>query len=83
MLLLLTFAPSAFNEHFGMFASSKEYHLFESEKELPQNYNNSMGTPLESITNPISSAKDFSIWKEGSRVVPSFDVRTTDKLAQL
>lgn len=50
------FEPSAFNEHFGMFASSKQYHLFESEKELPQNYNNSMGTPLESINNHITSA---------------------------
>jgi hypothetical protein len=76
------FAPSAFNEHFGMFASSKEYHLFESEKELPQNYNNSMGTPIESINNIISSTKDFSIWKEGSRVVPNFDLRATSKLAQ-
>jgi hypothetical protein len=76
------FAPSAFNEHFGMFASSKEYHLFESEKELPQNYNNSMGTPIESINNIISSTKDFSIWKEGSRIVPNFDLRATGKLAQ-
>jgi hypothetical protein len=75
------FEPNAFNEHFGMFASSKEYHLFESEKELPQSYNNSMGTSLESIINPISSTKDFSIWKEGSRVVPNFDLRATGKLS--
>lgn len=74
--------PSAFNEHFGMFVSSKEYHLFEPEKGTPQEYNNSMGTPLDQSINIKTELKDFSVWrvgdrvgKEGSRVVPNFDLR--------
>jgi hypothetical protein len=78
-----TIGPSAFNEHFGMFCSSKEYHLFEPEKGTPQDFNNSMGTPLEnSETNVSISGKDFTLWKEGSRVIPSFDLRSNGKLAQ-
>lgn len=72
--------PTAFNEHFGMFVSSKEYHLFEPEKGTPQDYNNSMGTPLDQANNIKTESKDFSIWKEGSRVVPSFDLRASSKL---
>jgi hypothetical protein len=69
--------PTAFNEHFGMFVSSKEYHLFEPEKGTPQEYNNSMGTPLDSITptDNASTKNDFSIWKEGTRIVPNLDLR--------
>jgi hypothetical protein len=65
-----------------MFVSSKEYHLFEPEKGTPQEYNNSMGTPLDSIipTDNASTKKDFSIWKEGTRIVPSFDLRASSKL---
>jgi hypothetical protein len=78
-----TTCPSAFNEHFGMFCSSKEYHLFEPEKGTPQDFNNSMGTPIDtnSVIKPVES-KDFTIWKEGSRIVPSFDLRANGKLAQ-
>ena len=67
--------PTAFNEHFGMFVSSKEYHLFEPEKGTPQDYNNSMGTPLDQTNNIKTESKDFSIWKEGTRIVPSLDLR--------
>jgi hypothetical protein len=72
--------PTAFNEHFGMFVSSKEYHLFEPEKGTPQDYNNSTGTPLDQTNNIKTESKDFSIWKEGTRVVPSFDLRASSKL---
>ncbi len=58
-----------------MFVSSKEYHLFEPEKGTPQEYNNSMGTPLNQSINIKTELKDFSVWKEGSRVVPNFDLR--------
>lgn len=71
--------PEAFNEHFGMFVSSKVYHLFEAEKGTPQDFNNSIGTPLESKDSAKTEKKDFTMWKEGSRVVPSFDLRTTGK----
>jgi hypothetical protein len=68
------FQPSAFNEHFGMFVSSKEYHLFEPEKGTPQDYNNMIGTPINEIVNP-ETKKDYSIWNEGSRVVPNMELR--------
>ena len=69
--------PTAFNEHFGMFVSSKEYHLFEPEKGMPQEYNNSIGTPLDSntATGSVNTEKDISIWKQGTRIIPSMDLR--------
>jgi hypothetical protein len=72
-----TTGPTAFNEHFGMFVSSKEYHLFEPEKGMPQEYNNSIGTPLDSKidTGSVNTGKDFSIWQEGTRIIPSMDLR--------
>ena len=69
--------PTPFNEHFGMFTNTKEYHLFEPEKGTPQNYNNAMGTPLADSMTVKTDSKDFSIWKDGCRVVPSFDLRAT------
>jgi hypothetical protein len=68
--------PTAFNEHFGMFVSSKEYHLFEPEKGTPQEYNNMIGTPIDTIK-PIvgDTKKDFSIWNDSTRIVPSMDIR--------
>jgi hypothetical protein len=74
--------PTAFNEHFGMFLSSKEYHLFEPEKGTPQEYNNMIGTPLDSVIGVKTDTKNYTIWKEGTRVVPSFDLRANGKLAQ-
>ena len=67
--------PTAFNEHFGMFVSSKEYHLFEPEKGTPQEYNNMIGTPIDQSHDIKSDSKDFSIWKEGTRVIPNMDLR--------
>lgn len=74
--------PSAFNEHFGMFASSKNYHLYEPEKGTPQEYNNMMGTPLDSteMLQHKKDKKDFSIWRESSRVVPTLDLRGNSKI---
>jgi hypothetical protein len=63
-----TIEPSAFNEHFGMFVSSKDYHLFEPEKNTPQDYNNAMGTPLNDNTTIKSESKDSNIWL---RAIPS------------
>ena len=64
-----------FNQHFGMFVSSKEYHLYEPEKGTPQPYNNTMGTPIEFSTNEIIGSKDFTNWKEGTRIFPNLDLR--------
>jgi hypothetical protein len=36
-----------FNELFGMFTTSKQYHLYEVEKGTPQEYNNALGTELD------------------------------------
>jgi hypothetical protein len=60
-----------------MFVSSKEYHLFEPEKGMPQEYNNSIGTPLDSntATGSVNTEKDISIWKQGTRIIPSMDLR--------
>lgn len=79
---LPTNGPTAFNEHFGMFTNTKEYHLFEPEKGTPQNYNNAMGTPIADSMTVKTDSKDFIMWTEPSRTVPSFDLRANGKLAQ-
>lgn len=74
--------PTPFNEHFGMFTNTKEYHLFEPEKGTPQNYNNAMGTPIADSMTVKTDLKDFTMMTEPSRIVPSFDLRANGKLAQ-
>jgi hypothetical protein len=65
-----------------MFTNTKEYHLFEPEKGTPQNYNNALGTPIADSMTVKTDSKDFTMFMEPSRTVPSFDLRANGKLAQ-
>jgi hypothetical protein len=74
---------SPFNELFGMFTTSKQYHLFTPEKGTPQEYDNAVGASIETdfkdanlVLKPGERMYDFNL---GTKIVPNLETRTVPK----
>ena len=68
-----------FNELFGMFATSKQYHLYSPEKGTPQDYDNAVGTNIETdfkdanlVLQPGERTYNFN---QGTKFVPNHQLR--------
>jgi hypothetical protein len=62
--------PDAFNSHFGMFSTTKEYHQFEPKIGTPQDYDNMIGADINDTS--TYSINDYSadIWKKHGWNIP-------------
>jgi hypothetical protein len=71
---------SAFNESFGMFATSKQYHLFQPELGTPQSYDNAVGASIENDFKDanlvIQPGERFYEFNQGTKFVPNVQLRT-------
>jgi hypothetical protein len=71
---------SAFNESFGMFATSKQYHLFQPELGTPQSYDNAIGASIENDFKDanlvIQPGERFYNFNQGTKFVPNVQFRT-------
>jgi hypothetical protein len=71
---------AAFNESFGMFATSKQYHLFQPELGTPQSYDNAVGASIENDFKDanlvIQPGERFYNFNQGTKFVPNVQLRT-------